>query len=67
MNTSAELTRDRNRRLLNQRAFSSCFVSCQCERGCLVCADTGLISRVEAKLLLHRDFDPPRPGPQGRR
>jgi hypothetical protein len=50
-----ELTRDRERRLLNQSAFPRSFVSCSCERGCLVCAHTGLVSRAEAKQFGHRD------------
>ena len=39
-----ELTRDRERRLLNQSAFPGSFVSCSCERGCL-CALTRASSR----------------------
>jgi hypothetical protein len=56
-----ELRRDRKRRLLNQRAFPLSFVSCSCERGCLVCAYTGLVSRAEAKQIGHRDLPPARP------
>ncbi|MEA2330452.1 MAG: hypothetical protein QOH58_590 [Thermoleophilaceae bacterium] len=44
-----ELTLDRERRLLNQSAFPRSFVSCSCERGCLWCAHTGLVSRAGAK------------------
>ncbi len=40
-----ELTRDRERRLLNQSAFPRSFVHCSCERGCLLCAYSGLVSR----------------------
>jgi len=55
-----ELTRDRERRLLNQSAFPRSFVSCSCERGCLLCAHTGLVSRAEAKQQSgHRDPAPP--------
>jgi hypothetical protein len=54
-----ELTRDRERRLLNQSAFPRSFVSCSCERGCLLCAHTGLISRAEAKQSGQRDPAPP--------
>ena len=53
-----ELTRDREQRLLNQSAFPRSFVSCSCERGCLVCAHTGLVSRAEAKQFGHRDPAP---------
>jgi hypothetical protein len=44
-----ELTRDRERLLLNQSAFPRSFVSCSCEQGCVLCAHTGLVSRAEAK------------------
>ena len=53
MNSAAELTRDRDRRLLNQQLFPFSFVKCSCELGCLVCAHTGFVSRAEAKQ--HRD------------
>jgi hypothetical protein len=49
MNTPIEFTRDRERRLLNQRAFPKYFVRCACSSGCAVCAHTGLVSRAEAK------------------
>jgi hypothetical protein len=55
VNTDAELTRDRERRIHNQRAFPLSFVNCACERGCLVCAYTGLVSRAEWKLMAQRD------------
>lgn len=42
-----ELKVDRDRRLLNQRAFPDCFIRCSCEKGCLVCAYTGLVSKAE--------------------
>jgi hypothetical protein len=48
MTPDDELTRDRERRLVNQSAFPRSFVSCSCEQGCLVCAHTGLVSRAEA-------------------
>jgi hypothetical protein len=51
-----ELTRDRERRLLNQSAFPRSFVSCSCEQGCVLCAHTGLVSRAEAKQ--SGDLDP---------
>jgi hypothetical protein len=62
VNAVNELTRDRERRLLNQRAFPLSFIDCSCERGCLVCAYTGLVSRAEGKQIGHRDPAPPRPG-----
>jgi len=40
---------DRRRRLVNQRRFRHHFVKCICERGCLVCAYTGLVSKGHAK------------------
>ena len=49
-----ELTCDRERRLLNQRAFPLSFVSCSCPGGCVVCAYTGLVSRAESKQLGQR-------------
>ena len=60
MNTVNELTRDRERRL-NQSGFPRSFVSCSCERGCLVCAYTRLVSRAEAKQIGDRDPAPPSP------
>jgi hypothetical protein len=53
-----ELTRDRERRLLNQSAFPRSFVSCSCEQGCVLCAHTGLVSRAEAKQSGDRDPAP---------
>ena len=65
MTPDDELTRDRERRLVNQKAFPRSFVSCSCEQGCLVCAHTGLVSRAEAKQLGHREPAPGRiAGPQ---
>jgi hypothetical protein len=61
VNTVTELTRDHERRLLNQRAFPSYFVNCSCERGCPVCAYTGLVSRAERKQMGHRDPAPAEP------
>jgi hypothetical protein len=49
LGTIAELQQDRERRLRNQRVYPFSFVSCSCQRGCAVCAYTGLISRAEAK------------------
>ena len=51
MNATDEMRRDHRRRLQNQRAFPLRFVDCSCERGCLVCAYTGLVSRGQAKQL----------------
>jgi hypothetical protein len=56
-----ELTRDRERRLLNQTAFPRSFVNCSCEAGCVVCAYTGLVSRAESKQIAQRDLVPARP------
>jgi len=56
-----ELTRDRERRLLNQTEFPGSFVGCSCERGCFLCAYTGLVSRAEARQIGHRDPAPARP------
>jgi hypothetical protein len=55
VNTVNELTRDHERRLLNQRAFPRYFVNCLCMQGCPVCAYTGLVSRAERKQTGHRD------------
>jgi len=55
VSAAAEVERDRQRRLLNQRSFPSSFVMCPCERGCLLCAYTGLISKAEAKRTEHGD------------
>jgi hypothetical protein len=49
MITTTDLKEDHLRRLLNQRRFPLCFVKCRCERGCLVCAYTGLVSKGHAK------------------
>jgi hypothetical protein len=40
-----ERTREQQRRLTLQRAFPLYFVDCSCERGCVVCAYTGLVSK----------------------
>ena len=47
--TATEATEDRRRRLANQRLFPHYFVKCSCERGCFVCAYTGLVSKGHAK------------------
>jgi hypothetical protein len=44
-----QVAEDRERRLVNQRRFPHLFVKCPCERGCAVCAYTGLVSRGHAK------------------
>jgi hypothetical protein len=49
MNIADDVRDDRFRRLVNQRAFRDYFVHCLCERGCAVCAYTGLVSKGEAK------------------
>jgi hypothetical protein len=49
MNIAAEMRDDRVRRLINQRTFRDCFVKCLCERGCAVCAYTGLVSKGQAR------------------
>jgi hypothetical protein len=49
MNVAEDVRDDRFRRLVNQRAFRHYFVDCLCERGCAVCAYTGLVSKGEAK------------------
>jgi hypothetical protein len=46
---AAEVEEDRVRRLVNQRQFRHHFVKCPCERGCLVCAYTGLVSKGHAR------------------
>jgi hypothetical protein len=54
VNAVDELRFDRERRLLNQRAFPHYFVNCSCERGCAVCAYTSLVSRAEGKQVRQR-------------
>jgi len=49
MAVGTDLSRDRERRLLNQRAYPRSFVDCSCRQGCVVCAYTGLVSMAEAK------------------
>jgi hypothetical protein len=46
---TVDVVEDRERRLVNQRNFRHCFVKCLCERGCVVCAYTGLVSKGHAK------------------
>ena len=46
---AAEIEDDHRRRLVNQLRFRHHFVECLCERGCLVCAYTGLVSKGHAK------------------
>jgi hypothetical protein len=62
--TAGELSRDRELRLVNQRAYRAYFVNCSCERGCLVCAYTGLISRAERKQRENVQPAPPRSIPR---
>jgi hypothetical protein len=59
---ASELSSDRTRRLLVQQTFPTFFVSCPCQRGCLVCAYTGLISKAEAKQAGRRNPASPRRG-----
>ena len=40
---------DHLRRLANQRLFRRYYVECSCERGCHVCAHTGLVTKGHAK------------------
>ena len=49
MTINTDLKEDRRRRLVNQRRYRHYFVKCPCERGCLVCAYTGLVSKGHAK------------------
>jgi hypothetical protein len=44
-----EVTEEYRRRLANQRRFRHFYVRCSCERGCYVCAYTGLITKGHAK------------------
>jgi hypothetical protein len=65
MNLSDDVRRDRERRLLNQRAFRRYFVDCSCGQGCATCAYTGLLSSAEAKQVAERN--PTSPRSDGRR
>jgi hypothetical protein len=56
MTIPTDVHEDRQRRLVNQRRFRHLFVKCLCERGCAVCAYTGLVSKGHA----HRVADAPR-------
>jgi len=61
VNISDDTRRDRERRLLNQRAFRRYFVDCLCGQGCAVCAYTGLVSSAEARQVAQPDpASPPR-------
>jgi hypothetical protein len=46
---AAEVNEDRSRRLVNQSQFPHLYVKCLCERGCYVCAYTGLVSKAQVK------------------
>jgi hypothetical protein len=46
---ATELNDERSRRLVNQRQLPHCYVKCSCERGCSVCAHTGLVTKAHAK------------------
>jgi hypothetical protein len=52
MNLADDMRDDRIRRMVNQRAFRDYFVDCLCDRGCALCAYTGLVSKGQAKLAL---------------
>ncbi len=47
---ATEIGEDRRRRLVNQRLFPHHFVQCYCERGCVTCAYTGLVSKGHANI-----------------
>ena len=49
MTLTTDVEEDRRRRLVNQRQFRRHFVTCPCERGCPVCAYTGLVSKGQAR------------------
>ena len=49
MRVTTDVIEDHARRLVNQRQFRHLFVKCDCERGCAVCAYTGLVSKGHAK------------------
>ena len=49
MTLTTDLKHDHQRRLVNQRQFRRYFVNCRCERGCPVCAYTGLVSKGHAR------------------
>jgi hypothetical protein len=44
-----DVNEEYRRRLANQRLFRHFYVKCACERGCYVCAYTGLITKGHAK------------------
>ena len=48
MTFTTDVKEDHERRLINQRRFPHYFVKCPCERGCPVCAYTGLVSKGHA-------------------
>lgn len=49
MTIPTELSEDRRHRLDNHREFRHYYVKCSCERGCYVCAFTGLVTKGHAK------------------
>jgi hypothetical protein len=49
MTIPVDVHEDRQRRLVNQRRFRHLFVKCPCDRGCAVCAYTGLVSKGHAR------------------
>jgi hypothetical protein len=44
-----EVNEERGRRLANQRQLRHYYVKCSCERGCYICAYTGLVTKGHAK------------------
>ena len=44
MTVPSEFHEERRRRLANQRLFRRYYVDCSCERGCYICAYTGLVT-----------------------
>ncbi len=63
MTIPPEVNEDRRRRLANQRLFRRCYVKCSCERGCYMCAYTGLVTRGQAKHATQVRQDDERPAP----
>jgi hypothetical protein len=45
----SEFDEERLRRLANQRLFRRYYVNCSCERGCFICAYTGLVTKGHAR------------------
>jgi hypothetical protein len=45
----SEFHEERRRRLANQLLFRRYYVDCSCERGCYICAYTGLVTKGHAR------------------